>query len=191
MLPFYLAMLETEDDRVKFQKLYEEHSKFIHNFARKLMNYNEADGDDVEQCSYEIIIKNIRIVRDNNFSELRTWIGRIVQTQADQARRRQQKDIAHTIETENIFMEDVDYRVIPESYTLNNDGVAAILQLVDSMNPLYKNVFLQRSEYYSHKEIALLNGITEDNSKQIYIRIKKDLQKRMREVACGEQIFAK
>ena len=191
MLPFYLAMLETEEDKVKFQKLYEEHSKFIHNFARKLMNYNAADGDDVEQCSYEIIIKNIRIVRDNNFSELRTWIGRIVQTQADQARRKQQKDIAHTIETENIFMEDVDYRIIPEAYTLNNDGVSFILQLVDNMKPLYKNVFLQRSEHYSHKEIALLDGITEDNSKQIYIRIKKDLQKRMREAACEEQIFAK
>lgn len=191
MLPFYLAMLETDDDRIKFQKLYEEHSKFIHNFSKKLMNYNSVDGDDVEQCSYEIIIKNIRIVRDNNFSELRTWVGRVVQTQADQARRKQQKDNKCLFETENIFMEDYDYHNIPETYTLCNDGVSSILQLVGSMKPLYKNMFLQRSEHYSHKEIARLNGITEDNSKQIYLRVKKELQKRMKEATCGECAFAK
>ena len=70
MLTFYLAMLDSEEDRHKFQKIYDNYSNLIYFVARKLTN-DENMVEDIVQETYLKIIKNIETLRYENDKEFK------------------------------------------------------------------------------------------------------------------------
>ena len=124
MLSFFLAMLETEEDRKKFAILYERCNEKIEHKAKQLLK-NQQDMEDAVQNTYIQIIRHFERVYKIPCDELTFWCISIVKNEAYMILRKKQKTIP--FEDWNAVTEDTDlisryedlvnlFRQIPETY---------------------------------------------------------------------------
>lgn len=124
MLSFFLAMLETEEDRRKFAALYEQCNDRIEQKAKQLLK-NQQDMEDAVQNTYIQIIRHFEKVYKISCDELIFWCISIVKNEAYMILRKKQKTISFEdwdAVTEGTDMisgyEDIVnlFREIPETY---------------------------------------------------------------------------
>lgn len=124
MLSFFLAMLETEEDRQKFAALYEQCNDRIEQKAKQLLK-NQQDMEDAVQNTYIQIIRHFEKVYKISCDELTFWCISIVKNEAYMILRKKQKTISFEdwdAVTEGTDMisgyEDIVnlFREIPETY---------------------------------------------------------------------------
>ena len=124
MLSFFLAMLETEEDRQKFALLYEQCNEKIEQKAKQLLK-NQQDMEDAVQNTYIQIIRHFEKVYKISCDELPFWCISIVKNEAYMILRKNQKTIP--FEEWDAVAEDTDlisgyedivnlFRRIPETY---------------------------------------------------------------------------
>lgn len=124
MLSFFLAMLETEEDRQKFALLYEQCNEKIEQKAKQLLK-NQQDMEDAVQNTYIQIIRHFENVYKISCDELPFWCISIVKNEAYMILRKNQKTIP--FEEWDAVAEDTDlisgyedivnlFRRIPETY---------------------------------------------------------------------------
>ena len=52
MLPLYLAMIDTDEDRTKFAALYERYSRLMFYIARQILGDEQLSEDAVQEAFY-------------------------------------------------------------------------------------------------------------------------------------------
>ena len=124
MLSFFLAMLETEEDRQKFALLYEQCNEKIEQKAKQLLK-NQQDMEDAVQNTYIQIIRHFEKVYRISCDEWMFWCISIVKNEAYMILRKKQKAVP--FEDWDAVEEDTDlisgyedivnlFRRIPETY---------------------------------------------------------------------------
>lgn len=149
MLSFFLAMLETEEDRQKFSILYEQCNEKIEQKAKQLLK-NQQDREDAVQNTYIQIIRHFEKVYEISCDEWMFWCISIVKNEAYMILRKKQKTIpfedwdatSGDLELVSEYEDIVElFRQIPKTYR-------AALEMKLLLN-------------YSGKEIAWHLGISE------------------------------
>ncbi len=132
---------------------------------------DSAEAEDILQEGFIKIFTHIDQVRHETLS---AWIKRIIINTAINHYRQQKKhydndEINDTIENEYFDTQTNAIDLLSQQELLN---------LIQKLPKGYKMVFnLYAIEGYAHKEIGEIMNITEANSKNIYSKAKKSLQK--------------
>lgn len=92
MLSFFLAMLETEEDRQKFIALYEQCNERIEKKAIQLLK-NQQDAEDAVQNAYIQIIRHFEKTYIISCDELPFWCISIVKNEANMILRKRNKTV--------------------------------------------------------------------------------------------------
>ena len=161
----YLSMIESEDDKSKFEKIYERYSGLMFHKAMQILKQQQDAEDAVHQAFLSIIV-NLQKISEPECPKTRAFVVIIVERKAlDIAREKSKTNHREFDETK--FDTGAPF---PET-----NGLAdAMLRLPAT----YREVILLRYHYgYSTKEIAGTLGMTKSATQKVLWRAKKSLDR--------------
>ena len=163
MLMFYLAMLDTPEQKSKFQMIYENYTGQILQTAHSLAR-NYMDAEDIAQDVFLKIINNIDTIQTENPLRLRALIIQMTKfASIDLLRKKKHKenpnDLINDWEQFPAVTTDIEECVF--SHELINMAV----NFVSQMDEKYRAPLTLGVLGYRIKEIASLLGISEANTK--------------------------
>lgn len=174
-----LQLLETEEEKSKFEKLYYTYRDKMFFVANSILR-NESDAEDVVHDSFKIIIEHFEKIED--VSGQRTWnfIVTIVKNKSinlyNYKKKHTKTEYQDSIEIHFSFSESMELM-------LEKKEIARLLaELIKQLPYPYKDVlYLQYYNELKGNEIANILGKTPDNIRQISRRAKKLLEKELAE----------
>lgn len=166
----YLAMLETAEDRTKFEQLYELHLDRMYKVAYRVLR-NQHDAEDAVHEAFVKLIDCLDDVKDLDSPATRSFIATIALNKArDIGRARGRRT--------HVPLDEVSNRIAAasqiEAFETAADLAMAIAMLPDS----YRGVVLLRYDKgFSEREVSRICDLTESNTHKRIERAKKKLQK--------------
>lgn len=166
----FLMLIDSEEDKRKFQILYQKYWRLMYKVAYEVLN-NRSDVEDVLHDSFEKVAKNMDMVGEIDAKETKNLMVVIAKHKAidiyRKKKRRREKELnieyAKTLYVKTVFgIEDEE-----------NIVTTAIQSLPDK----YRDVMsLRFHNQYSIKEISRILNISENNVKQRILRGKSKLK---------------
>lgn len=169
MLAFYLSMLETQEEKDKFQLIYTKYNGHFLTVANRILK-DEVRAEAAVIKAYEIIINNIEKIFFPMCHKTEHYLVTIVKNVAIDMYRKQKP-------VRNVPLEEVeDYLFVRESVeTSENMDVRAMLC---KLHPSYREIMLLKfDQRLPNSEIASTLGITEENVRQRLARAKEKARK--------------
>lgn len=151
----YLALIDDEGDKLKFEKLYNEYKQIMFYVANKILK-DEYLAEDAVHLAFIRIAKNIDKINFEIKHETKKFVTVVTENVSIDIYRKTKKE-------KIIHMENIDENI--EDKDTDDDAFSdEILQAIDKLNPNYKAVMsLKYSQGYKDKEIAQILGISEEN----------------------------
>ena len=161
----YLSMIESEDDKSKFEKIYERYRGLMFYTAMQILNHKQ-DAEDAVHQAFVSIIENLDKISEPECPKTRAYVVIIAERKALDIIRRKSK-ISHLEFDESMFG--------TETPLLETNELAdAILQLPAT----YREIVLLRYYYnYTTKEIAKMLGLTGSATQKALWRAKTMLNR--------------
>ena len=161
----YLSMIESEDDKSKFEIIYERYKGLMFYTAMQILNHKQDAEDSVHQA-FVSIIENLDKISEPECPKTRAYVVIIAERKALDIIRRKSK-ISHLEFDESMFGTET-----PPLET--NELADAILQLPAT----YREIVLLRYYYnYTTKEIAKMLGMTGSATQKALWRAKTMLNR--------------
>lgn len=164
----YLAMIESDADKSKFEIIYNSYKKLMLYQANKILG-DANDTEDVVHESFLKIIKIIGKIEEPRCPKTRSLIVTIVErTAIDLYRRRQKRQIVGL---------DEEYINVPTPKEIENLHNKVDLSTAIAMLPTrYREVLLLRYDYgFSEAEVAEILSMSMENVHKTVQRAKKRL----------------
>ena len=149
MITFFLAMLETEQDRHRFTALYEQCNERIEQTAMRLLK-NQQDAEDAVQNTYIQVIRHFEKVYEIPCDELPFWCISIVKNEAYMILRKKQKTVP---------LEDWDASISDAALISDYEGIVKLFRKIPETYRAALEMKLLLD--YSGKEIGHHLGISE------------------------------
>lgn len=165
----YLSMIETPDDKAKFERIYNRYRNLMYHVAYKVLS-NHYDAEDAVHQAFVAIIRHLEKIGDIDCPETRSFIVLITERKAI--------DLIRTSHSE---------KVIPLNENLIGIEIPAPGDhgLGDALAKLpahYREVLLLRFDNgYSTKELAQMLGMTESGVRKLIGRAKNALGRMLEE----------
>ena len=169
----YLALLNSDEDQSKFEKIYATYKGLMFHVANKILN-NETEAEDAVHNAFIKIAENIRKINDPVCPKTQNFVVTIVERKAiDQYRVNQKKE-------ESLFLDETtDGDVGDRSMT----GLAYCLS---KLSLRYREVILLKYYHgYTNSEVAGLLDLTEAN----VIKIDHRAQHKLKKILKDEEIL--
>lgn len=161
----YLQMLETPEEKSKFEQLYLEYKGLMFHVAYEIL-HNEQDAEDAVHQAFVKIAENIKKIDDPICPKTHSYVVTIVENKAIDQYRKQQKH--QTVE----LIDDI--QGTNAHYEGDNDLTKCILKLPAR----YREMILLRYHHgYSVREIAGMMGISLSAAIKLDQRAKQKLKK--------------
>ena len=149
MLSFFLAALESEEDRQVFTAVYNQFHVQMENAAIKILK-NQSDAEDAVQNAFMQVIRHFEKIHQIPCDELLFWLISIVKNEAYMILRKQKRTVP---------LEDWDDL---SSQSTDVKDYIGLVELFAKLPDTYRQVLEMKSLLgYSNKEIAAHLGITE------------------------------
>ena len=163
----YLQMIESEEDKSKFEAIYNKYRQLMFVAANRILK-NQYDAEDAVHQAFVSIIDNLSKVKEVNCPETRSYVVIITENKAiDIIRSR--KRLAGEDLTETLPGMDIP---LP-----GDNGLADALAKLPAR---YREVLLLRFDNgYSTKEIAKMMDMTEGSMQKLIWRAKDALRKQL------------
>ncbi len=181
MISFYLSMIETEDDKHKFEIIYEKFHLLVYHEARKYTQ-NSFMIEDISQEAFLSIIKNIKTLRYDNDKEFSSLVGTITRHCAIAYLKKNNKYVP--AEEIDYTLDDRDYDT--EKVVVNRLAVKRVMEELAGMNPVYSSPLRLKIHGYSSAEIAAILNITPENARMRIYRAKKMIAEKLGGVIYGK-----
>ena len=166
----YMQMLETPEEKSKFEQLYLEYKGLMFHVAYEIL-HNEQDAEDAVHQAFVKIAENIKKIDDPICPKTHSYVVTIVENKAIDQYRKQQKH--QTVE----LIDDI--QGTNAHYEGDNDLTKCILKLPAR----YREMILLRYHHgYSVREIAGMMGISLSAAIKLDQRAKQKLKKLCEEV---------
>lgn len=164
----YLGLIDTEEDKRKFEHIYLSHRQTMFWIANRILkNYHSAE-DAVHQAFLRII-DCLNKIDEKNYNKTRAFLIAITENIAIDIYRKQKRE-------DVIFLDGME-AYISDSIFLEDEGVYNLFLAIESLPLNYSSVLrLKFSQGYNDSEIAEILGITEENVRQRISRAKKKLK---------------
>ena len=160
----YLQMIDTPEDRSKFEFLYMEYRGLMFHVANKIL-HNEQDAEDTVHQAFLKVAENIEKIGDPKCPKTQGYIVTIAENKAIDLYRRRQK-------RQGVELSD-DLPGVTAIYEGENTLAACILKLPAR----YREVILLRYyQGYSVKEVAAILGLSLSAASKLNQRAKNRLR---------------
>ena len=161
----YLQMLETPEEKSKFEQLYLEYKGLMFHVAYEIL-HNEQDAEDAVHQAFVKIAENIKKIDDPICPKTHSYVVTIVENKAIDQYRKQQKH--QTVE----LIEEI--QGTNAHYEGDNDLTKCILKLPAR----YREMILLRYHHgYTVREIAKIMGLSLQAAIKLDQRAKNKLKK--------------
>lgn len=165
----YLSMIETPDDKAKFERIYNRYRNLMYHVAYKVLG-NHYDAEDAVHQAFVAIIRHLEKIGDIDCPETRSFIVLITERKAI--------DLIRTSHSEKVIPLNEDLLGI-EIPAPGDHGLADALAKLPAH---YREVLLLRFDNgYSTKELAQMLGMTESGVRKLIGRAKNALGRMMEE----------
>lgn len=160
----YLQMLETDEDKTKFEEIYHTYLNMMSGVAMQILR-NEFDTEDAVHQAFLAIIENIKKISRMKCPDLVCYIVIIVKNKAIDILR-ERKYIVDSDYNENMIDE-----MLPE---FEMHGLATALT---ELPERYRTVLLLRYHYgFNTRELAAYYGLSQATIQKVIWRAKQALQ---------------
>ncbi len=170
----YLLLLDTEQEREFFKKLYKEHLKEMYFTALKIL-HNESDAEDMVHETFLTLTEHLSKMMNNPPQKSWNFILTILKHKCYNLHKKKKWVMDDDTELENI--KDI-FNEKPDDRMERLEKKDLVLKLVKQMKQSYQEVLLL--QYYHELEIAEIAevlGETPDNIRHISMRAKKKMSK--------------
>ena len=176
MIPIILMAIESEADKNKIIRIYEEYRGLMLYIAMQVLK-DHALAEDAVSESIEKLIRNLHKVGDISCYKTRSLIVVIVRNTAINIWRKAKRTAGSgDIEIEQV----VDKAPIAPDKIVSIEGYNRIVDIINSLPDTYRDVaVLSFLHEYSHSEIAEMLGISYDTVKMRISRAKKTIRKKV------------
>ena len=159
----YLSMIETPDDKAKFERIYNRYRNLMYHVAYKVLG-NHYDAEDAVHQAFVAIIRHLEKISDIDCPQTRSYIVLITERKAI--------DLIRTRHSEKVIPLNEDLIGI-EIPAPGDHGLADALAKLPAH---YREVLLLRFDNgYSAKELAQMLGMTESGVRKLIGRAKNAL----------------
>ncbi len=149
MLAFFLAALESEEDKRQFVALYEQYHERMEQVALRILG-EQHDAEDAVQNTFLQIIRHFEKIYEISCEELPFWIISIVRNESLMILRKKEKEVL--LEDWSTFEKSVD----------DVTGYMELVKLFRQLPKTYRVVLEMKLLIgYTDKEIARKLGISE------------------------------
>jgi len=160
----YLQLIETPEDKTKFETLYTEYKEWMGNIAFSIL-HNKQDAEDAVHNAFVKIAENIKKVDDPLSKKTRSYVVTIIETKSIDIYRKKQRHPEVPISEEDIG--------IHFDYANCGDLAKCISQLPPQSRAV---LTLKYRHGYNNREIAKILKISEHNAIKIDQRAKANLK---------------
>lgn len=163
-------MFETEDERIKFRKLYEKYKNFMYKIAYNTI-YDEHEAEDIVHITFLKISSFLDKVDMANEKKTKVFLGTITKNTAIDCYRRKKK----LGEVEEL-PEAIDKHINVERDLIDKYNYQCLIREIEVLPDKYKDVMRLRFVYeLSIQETASALSISENNAYARISRAKKML----------------
>lgn len=164
----YLQMIESNEDRSKFEQLYILYRGLMLYVAKRILR-NQEDAEDAVHQAFVSIIENLRSITDINSPKTRSFCVIICERKAIDIYRSKRR----------IIDADFNEAIVGVEVPLPDDTLAATIA---GLPPKYREILLLRYDNgYTTKEIAKMFGISVDAAQKTLWRAKTELKRKLEE----------
>ncbi len=174
MLLFYLSLIETEEDKSKFERLYNQYKNLMKHIATDMLN-DEWSSEDAVHEAFIKLTRHIKIVDENNCHKTKAFIVIIIKNVCrDMLRKESNKK--DTI----ISLEDMDNVAYTNEDMFKNIELQDVYAAIESLPDTYREI-TELKLYYdlSDKDIADIVGINNAAVRKRIQRAKEILRKKL------------
>lgn len=170
----YLSMLDTEEDKLTFEKIYSRYHDDIFRRAAGFLS-ERADVEDVMQETWQTVCEKISFFREKDEASIKAYILKIARNKAVSLYRKNRKE-AEILEYDDICEEEESKDSLLLSLCAEQ-GVEEIVECIKELDEIYSDIlnlyFLNQNNV---KEIALLMDLNENTVRTRLERGKKRLR---------------
>lgn len=177
MLTFYLSVIDTEEDKTKFELIYEQYGKLMFYIANQILKDNFLAEDAVHD-SFIKIIENLDKIQDVNCHKTKSFIVIIVKNHAiNMYNNRKRKFCVSLDEVQHILFKDFDDSVLENSNEKNINNLGDIGKAISQLPAIYKDIMILKFLHeLTNPEIAALLNINEATVRKRIERAKQKIQ---------------
>jgi len=165
----YLQMLETSEEKVRFEELVHTYKNLMFYVANQILN-NEHDAEDAVQQAFFAILTNFEKISEVKCPQTRSFVVTVVERKAI--------DLYRAKNRSAVISFDEEYINTPAS--AEADAVADRTDLARALAMLptrYRELLLLKYDSgYSEREITVMCSMTPANVKKTIHRAKKKLE---------------
>lgn len=171
MLIYYLQMIESEEDKTKFEQIYINYNRLMFYIAKDILK-NEEDAWDAVHNSFLSIVDKMDRIHDTKCNETKAFLMIIVKNKAiDIYRRKNKIQFVELVENDDYYCiadpeipEDCEYSVLSK------------------LKPFVRDVLILKYGYeYSNDEVAQMLNSTPEAVRKAAWRARKKLKEMVEE----------
>lgn len=166
----YLQMIDTSEDKNKFEQIYLEYQGLMYWVANKIL-HNTHDAEDAVHQAFISIAKNMKKISEPVCPKTKNYVVTIVENKAIDIYRKKQKHPEMELDEE------------VKGITVEYQGTNGLTECLLKLPAEYRNVILLKYyQGYDTREIAHILEISQANAGKLLQRAKQKL-----EVLCREE----
>lgn len=176
MLAFYFQMLDTDEERSKFEELYQKYKEVLYHFSYEILQ-DPQYAEDAVQDAFLSLAQNMSKIENRTRIQIRNYLLII----ARNASFRIYRKTKHEIRDDRLFDKLIDPLNL-EQEVEKQDSRTRLLILVKKLDMKFSDVLVLRYFYgLKNKEIAAALKISVDNVKTRLCRGKSALKELLEE----------
>ena len=165
----YLQMLETSEEKVRFEELGHTYKNLMFYVANQILN-NDHDAEDAVQQAFFAILKNFEKISEIKCPQTRSFVVTVVERKAIDLYRAKNRNEAISFDEEFL---NVPGGTEADAVSVRTDLAKAMAMLPTRYREL---LLLKYDNGFSEEEIAVMCSMTRANVKKTIHRAKKKLE---------------
>ncbi len=175
MLFLYMSMIDSDDERDKFEQLYLKYRKLMKYIALSILG-DEQLAEDAVHNAFLKIINHLDKFSDINCQETKNLIVIIIRSVSIDMYRKRNREFDKTDILDKELSAETDFSAVQTE---------DILKEIEALPEIYRDILLLKIEYdYTDRKIAKILGIKADTASKRLERARKLLKQQLLKENC-------
>ena len=169
----YLQMIETPEDKTKFETLYLEYRGLMYYIANQIL-HNEQDAEDAVHSAFVTIAENMQKVDAPVCPKTKSYIVTIIESRAIDIYRRKQR------------RPEISFEEAAAGIQIAYEGSNELAGCIAKLPARYRHILALKHQHgFSNREVAKILNISEANA----IKLDQRAKMRLRDLCIKEGIL--
>lgn len=180
MLILYLSMLDSDEDKLSFEQIYNDNKNILYNYAYRILK-ESSSAEDAVHDAFLSFARNFEKLQKMNCNQTRSYLIISVRNASFKIYNKHKREISTEDVYSDGFVSDIAYD------TENKEIHQLLFEMIQSLDSKYGDVIMLK--YYcnlKNTEIADALSISSENVKIRLYRAKALLKSGLKEAGCIE-----